>query len=51
MVLKAHARRNNAVEPVVLCATITFAADEAPVRDVLKLLFWHPLMMTAGADE
>ena len=36
---------------VVLCATITLAAEEAPARDVLKLLFCHPLIMTAGVDE
>jgi len=51
MVLKAHARRNNAVEPVVLCATITLAAEKAPARDGFKLLFCHPLTMTADADE
>jgi len=49
--LQAHASGNDTVEPVILCATITFAADEAPARDVLKLLFCHPLTMTAGANE
>jgi len=36
---------------VSLCATITLAAEEAPARDVLKLLFCHPLTMAAFADE
>jgi len=51
LILQAHARWNNTVEPVVLCGTVTLATEEAPARNGFKLLFCHPLTMAAFADE